>query len=252
MAADYRYFIYHQDKSKLALAQDFVRSIDCPLVQTEIGDSYASIIVGDETTMRYSSHSGDTALGLYINGVHATDVVYHNNTFILFAIYSDTFFHLYHASYQWWGGGAKFNYLYEIIDEVPYEGYKAINTSDWDDVHIYDYYMYNKETGQAYKHAKMFKYIGEITEDDEEMLDFSHDVLFDPSGIEVTRIADTNFITCTKVGPDNLTFPGNDRHRIVTVDGNDYISLEPYLLAPLFDPEPEPEPEPNSDDSSQN
>lgn len=238
--AEYKWGVRDTSMSHMDFVKDFVRSLECPFITTEITDTQAIITVDDSTVIRYE---GDWPK-IYVNDKWVSDLIYQNNNqFLLIAVYSDTFFHLYNASYQWWGGGAKFSYLYEKIDDVNYEGYMGLNTDDWDDIHIYDYYIYNKDSGKAYKHAKMFDYVGEIV-DDVETVDFSHDVLFDPSGTEVTRIADMNLINCTKVGPENISPSGLDRHRIVTIDGKDYFSIECNMLIPLFDPEPEPEPNP--------
>ena len=228
--------------------QQFIADIDSPLIEYENTDNGVKFTIDGDTQMRYTA-DGSGFVDLYVNEVYGCRVVNWGNPFIAFAVFSDTFFHLYHFSYQWWGGGAKIDYLYEIIGDRIFEGYKCLDTADWDDCHIYDYYIYDKETGVAYKHAKMLNYVAEHEEEDD-IIEFTPDVLFDSSGTVISRIVDPHFVTCTTVTPTDTVSPGVPKQKIVVIDGNEYLAVESNLLVPLFDqPEPEPEPGPDNEEN---
>lgn len=235
---------YHDSDHKFPFIAHMLSQIDCPIVDVTIdGYNSATLIIDGYREIFFKAEYGHDTVTI---GDYTAGITWWSNTFNILIAYSDTFFYIFSRSGNLaYGGGTNLNYLYEIISEdLKIEGYLDGAPAGGNQRHvpIYDYFMYDIVTRQAYTHSKILNYVAQTTEEGEETLEFTQDVLFDSSTKELTRHSDVNFITCT-------TLPEEYRQQIVVFDSHDYFVIETNLLIPLFDPEPGPEPNPeeNSD-----
>jgi len=236
--------------------QEFFEDVSCPFLSVTNIDNGVELVVDDSTNLKITVEDRGFTY-ITIDGTTKEDsLVNWGNPMVWVLVYSDTLLFFYDYSAQWFGGGAKFSYLYEKLDTGDYEGWLSRSGGSGSDIHIYEYLLRNKETGAAYKHGKMLNYVAPQNEFGEDTLEYCTDVLFDPSGKVITRIEDKNFFNSSTVSQTHQIPSGStsgisplitDKFNIITYNGQEYLSLETNLLVPLFDPEPEPNPEENSD-----
>lgn len=228
---------------------EFFEDVSCTFLSVTNLDDGVELVVDDGTHLKITvADRGFTYLT--IDGVTKVDpLVNWGNPMVWILVYSDTLLFFYDYSAQWFGGGAKFSYLYEKLDTGDYEGWLSRSGGSGSDIHIYDYLLRNKKTGAAYKHGKLFNYVSEQTGSGKATIEYSTDILFDPSGEVITRIENKNLLNTTTVAkshhiPDSGTPLYTDRFNIITYGGKEYFSIECNMLIPLFGPGPEPEPNP--------
>ena len=220
--------------------QGFFEDVSCSILSITNTDSGVDLVVDDGTHLEITVDS-NPHVQLSIDGTQKDALVFWSmNTMVWVFVYSDNFIFFFDYSNQFNGGGAKFSYLYEKLDTGDYEGWLSRSGGSGSDIHVYDYLLRNKETGAAYKHGKLFNYVSEQTELGEPTIEYSTDVLFDPSGEVITRIENKNLLNTTKVAkshhiPDSGTPLYTDRFNIITYGGKEYFSIETNLLVPLFD-----------------
>lgn len=225
---------------------EFFEDVSCSFLSVTNLDDGVELVVDDGTHLKITVEDRGFTY-ITIDGTTKEDTLVNwGNPMVWILVYSDTLLFFYDYSAQFFGGGAKFSYLYEKLDAGDYEGWLSRGGGSGSDIHIYEYILRNKETGAAYKHGKILDYLAPQTEFGEDTIEYCTDVLFDPSGEVITRVEDKNFLN-TSVVAQTHKIPSDasgsqtplitDKFNIVTYEGKEYFSLETNLLVPLFDSE---------------